>query len=235
MKSEIKKTNPNDRYFFLSTAIFFLLANLIGFTYSTTLRIEQEGSLPIHIYIHGVCFGLWIMMYFVQNVLIFSKNIKLHKRLGKWGSLILLSVLVSGFYVAFMVPVLYNSPIYIPGRDFSTMLLALLFGTMGLKYRKNPFTHKRLMMFCTLILSTAGIARAMGALGIPVTPVNAISAIFIPAIFLIIYDYFTYKKAFRPDIIGFFSLFLLFVFATPAVWDNRIMRPILLSIIKLLL
>ncbi|PZX48551.1 hypothetical protein LV85_03621 [Algoriphagus chordae] len=229
----LKREILGHRIFFLAIATFFLLSNMIGFGFSINSRIHTEGSLHTHIYIHGLCAGLWILLYFIQTVLVFSKRLKLHKELGLLGIVILISVLISGFYVAFMVPVIYQSDLGQAGRDFSTILLGVILSVIGLNYRRKPFIHKRLMMVATLIFSSAGIARMMDFIGLLnlFGPIGVVMALLIPVIALMVYDYFSYKKIFKVDLMSFLSICLIFVLATPPLWENHFLASILETIV----
>ncbi len=224
------RTRRTERIFFLAAASFFLLANLIGFGSSVNARLENEGSLAGHIYIHGLCAGLWIILYFIQTTLVFSRKVNWHVRLGKAGVLVLLLVLLSGFYVAFMVPVLYNvePPYSQPGRDFSAILLAVGTAFFGLKYRRKPFIHQRLMLIATLILSSAGIARAVNFLGLATLgPVGIISFLILPVIALFLVDYINQRRVFRVNFVGLLLVVSLFALSAPPVWENAILQPVM--------
>jgi len=227
-------TKKRERVFFLAIASFFLVANFVGFGYSLNSRLGNEESLHFHIYVHGISAALWIVLYFVQSALATSGNIKLHTIIGKAGSVVILLVLLTGFYVAFMVPVIYNvdAPYSQPGRDFSAILLAVVIAFIGLRKRKMPFIHKRLMMTSTLILSSAGIARFINALGLSGLGASGIiSMLFLPIILLIIHDYITYKKFFKINFVSITLVFLLFILSAPPFWDNPVFGPILEKIV----
>ncbi len=224
------RTKRSEHLFFMAAASFFLLANIIGFGTSVNSRIENEGSLAGHIYVHGLCAGLWIILYFIQTTLVFTGNVNWHIRLGKAGALVLLLILISGFYVAFMVPVLYEvePPYSQPGRDFSAILLAVGTAFMGLKYRKNPFVHKRLMLIATLILSSAGIARAVNFLGLATLgPVGIISFLILPIFALFLLDYINQRKVFRVNFVGLLLVVSLFALSAPPVWENEYLQPVM--------
>ena len=230
------KAKLTDRSFFVITAVFFLLVNIIGFSHSINSKIAKEGALHSHVYMHGIFASIWVLLYFVQTVLISSKNQKLHIQLGKLGLVILILVLLSGFYAAFMVPVIYEAkPPYVQApRDFSAIILVVILGALGLKYKNNAFVHKRMMMICTLLLSSAGIARTMIAFGVigSFGPFIIISSLFLPVIAMMIYDYITYKKVFKVDWIGILSICLLFVISTPPVWKNPVIQPFITAIVQ---
>lgn len=228
------RTNKKESVFFLAIASFFLVANFVGFGFTLNSRIEDEGSLHFHIYLHGICAALWIVLYFVQTALITSSNVKLHTIIGKAGSVVILLVLLTGFYVAFMVPVINNMdpPYSQPGRDFSAILLAVMIAFFGLKNRKMPFIHKRLMMTSTLILSSAGIARFIMAIGLEGLGTSGIiSILFLPIILLFIHDYITYKRVFKVNFISILLVFLLFILSAPPLWENPVFQPILENIV----
>lgn len=225
-----------DRVFFMATSIFFLLTNLIGFGYTLNSRVADEGTLATHIYVHGLCAFLWILLYFVQTTLIASNNTKTHMLLGKTGAVVLFLVLLSGFYVAFMVPVLYDvePPFSQPGRDFSAFLIAVVLGFFGLLKRKSPFVHKRLMMTATLILSSAGIARFTNAVGIGSLlpgPAGIITLLFVPVIALIIYDLVRLRRLHIIHLISVLSVGVLFVTAAPFLWGFDMVQSMMGAIV----
>ncbi len=226
--------STSDRIFFTGTALFFLLTNVIGFTSTVNSRIASDGSMAGHIYIHGICAGIWILLYLVQCLLIAGNRKRWHRSLGKAGGIVLAAVLISGFYVAFKVPSLYGpleeSSMIQPGRDFAMILMSVIFAILGIRFRHTFYVHKRLMMFATLLLSSAGIARTLGAIGLGGNIPFIISTLFLPVVALIIYDWFTYRKFFKVHLIGIVSILLIFVLAAPFLWENPVMQPVLYSI-----
>lgn len=225
----------SDRYFFLGSALFFLLVNVIGFSTSLNSRHESEGILPIHIYIHGVFSGLWILLYFLQNLVVTLGKMKWHFFLGRFALLVMAGILISGFYTAFRIPTLYYDEIpeslEQPGRDFVGFVVAAFLVAFALSKRKVPFVHKRLMLLGTLALSGAGMARFIRFF-IPEPSIPLIiSSLYFPVICMIIYDMLTYRKLYKIHAGGLACISILFVTAAPPFWNNGVMKPVITSLV----
>src|SRR5471032_2806400 len=87
-----------DRYFYSIVSFTMLVLTMIGFSKFLLQGRESEGNpvpAPILalVIVHGVGLLLWIVMFFVQSVLIASGNRKLHMKLG-WGTALIALVVV---------------------------------------------------------------------------------------------------------------------------------------------
>src|SRR6185437_1643940 len=74
---------PSDRNFFLLLLLFAWAATVSGFGYDMVQRSAQ-GTLnfPPIVHIHAVAFVGWLVLITVQILLVRTKNLALHKKLG---------------------------------------------------------------------------------------------------------------------------------------------------------
>jgi hypothetical protein len=93
--------NP-ERQFFLLTGVWFLALTVLGFSRSFFFRADYHGPLETPYLLHGFAFTSWLVIYLVQVGLITAGRIKWHMILGKLGAIVLIGVLVTGFYVVLL-------------------------------------------------------------------------------------------------------------------------------------
>lgn len=154
-----------DRAFYAGMAVASILAVFAGFARSYFLR-GYFGSPPLRplLHVHGFVFTSWILLFFVQTVLIASRHTGLHRRLGAFGAAWAALVVVIGLTTA----VSSARRNVATGGDGTLAFLAIPFGDMlvfailaaaAIAYRRRPETHKRLMLVATVSILDAAIAR----------------------------------------------------------------------------
>ena len=199
------KTKNSDRYFFLAFALYFLITQAIGFSHSSVERVAKEGGLPPIAIIHGTIGALWYILFTVQTILINRKNIRLHKTLGLVSIPLVVAVFLTGIYAIFRVntPV-EDVPFDLMKSEVGLFTLGLIYATLGFKYRRRPHDHKRYYLMSMIMLSPAGIARLMDAIGFQPSAVIVYLLILfvIPLLLILAYDLIGYKKVFRGTLIG---------------------------------
>jgi hypothetical protein len=137
---------------------------VLGFAKTYYLKVLfGTPSLSPLFHIHGLVMSLWIVLFIVQTQLVASHKVALHKKLGMFGGLVALSVLVVGFLGAVTAARLGRSPgppplvfLVVPMGDL------VVFATMvgfGLAYRARLDSHKRLMLLSCIGILGAAIAR----------------------------------------------------------------------------
>ena len=94
---------PSDRSLFLGAAVMFPLLVLLGYFksyyFSTFFDAAPLANALVHA--HGIIMTLWVVYFVGQVLLIRSKNIKLHKRLGMVGIGLAVLVVVVGMVTAY--------------------------------------------------------------------------------------------------------------------------------------
>lgn len=145
--------------FYLLIGVIGLLAVLTGF-FTTYIKPSLYGSFsaPLIIHIHGfLAFG-WVLLFLVQTIAVKYRNLRIHKRLGYFGLLIALGIIVTmlptGLFqvnkdLAKGLGIMAISQLV--GIVTTAVMFAILVAT-GFVYRKKPKIHKRLFLLATVVL-----------------------------------------------------------------------------------
>lgn len=201
-----------ERAFYLSmTAAIFLLV-LWGFAPSFYLRnymtppptfIDGSGLSRWLFIVHGLLFTGWLALFATQTVLIGSKRLPVHKRVGKAAYPLYFAVVALGLGVTWF-GARYGFHVPLDSITFSALpwLVILVFailGWAGLNERRDPQRHKRLMLLATIAMADAGIAR-VPAFG-PFLPQWLTPTVFM-LIPLILWDLATLRRLHRTTVGG---------------------------------
>jgi hypothetical protein len=161
----------SDRRFFLTIAIVVALVVFAGFAPTYYLRgYYYSEPLPGVFRIHGAIFSAWVALYVVQTALVSARRTDIHRKLGLVGGALAVGMIVFGYLAAiaaarrgFSTPGLPPPLVFLAVPMFDLVVFGSLVGT-ALWYRRNPATHKRLMLLAMLAVITAAIARLPGVL-----------------------------------------------------------------------
>jgi hypothetical protein len=202
MRNRRVSTPNRDRIFFSLTALWFVVLVFVGFARTFYFRSLPE-PLPTNLIVHGVVYSAWVVLFFVQAVLISARRPRWHFALGSLGAVLLVLMIPVGFQVVLVKAVAGLKSVDHAGANLTTLAVGFALAFAGLANRKRPFVHKRLMVFATLMLTVAAADRVAIFLGLddsrPFRKVLAVT----PGLALVIYDASTQRR------IPFLSLGLL--------------------------
>src|SRR5579864_2103130 len=163
------KNVRTDNVFFSGMAVLSLVAVFAGFARTYFLAGLFLAPLPNWlIQLHGAVFTLWILLFVFQIGLVGARKVRLHRRLGLLGFglgllMIVLGVLAASDRLARHVgepgkstPEEVRAFYAVPMGD---MLMFATFVGLGYRRRREPATHKRLMLFATFALLDAAFDR----------------------------------------------------------------------------
>ncbi len=153
-----------DRRFYTFMGFLVAAIILLGFGKTYYLKLMYgTPALPTLVHIHGLVMTTWFLLFIVQAKLVSARRVDLHKKLGIFGALVALAVLIVGPMTAIHAARLGHTPgppplvfLVVPIGDM--IVFAGLVGT-GLWYRRRPETHRRLMLLSCIGMATAAIAR----------------------------------------------------------------------------
>jgi hypothetical protein len=156
--------HPWDRNFYLVMVALAWLGILRGFGGEIAGRIRTHPpAYPIIVHFHAVIFVGWLVLFTVQVLLIRSKKLSTHKKLG--FGLVYLAGLMAVIGPATALTVQHRS-IGRPDADFAFLSVQLIdilafvgLTGAGLLLRKSPASHKRLILLGTIYTTGAGYAR----------------------------------------------------------------------------
>ena len=147
----------SDRRIYAAAAILFPIIVLIGFAPTYYLKFAfGDPPLPsMLVHVHGLLMTVWIGLFITQVYLISSKNIKVHQKLGIFGMFLATAIVIVGAMTGIASAARGGGVPGIPPLSFlivplgDVFVFAILFAG-AIYYRRQPATHKRLMMLTVL-------------------------------------------------------------------------------------
>jgi hypothetical protein len=184
-----------DRWIYAGIAALFFVTALVGFIPSSldkmaSVQAGQRPAFPLLVHAHAVLMGSWLALLVVQSVLVASGKTGFHRRLGMvafWHVpvLVLLMILMTryGWESVLHTPPSAMPPEALAGLKafFANLLLGQVavivlfpvFVFWALRVRRtDPESHKRLMLFATLLPLLAAVDRATGRWGVSSAPMS---------------------------------------------------------------
>ncbi len=187
--------------FFVVTSGVLLAIVLIGFSRSFFLKVlfEDPGiivheaerlrgdggnglgvpELPLHVKAHGALMTAWMLLFFVQTLLINSGRRTVHQTLGVGGLFLAVGVVVSGVTAILLalprlialanppdpsIVIAENLPAF--SGDVG-LFMAFSIAVGGAAYfRRRPETHKQLMLLASMTLIAPAITRILAWSGL---------------------------------------------------------------------
>jgi hypothetical protein len=160
-----------DRLFYTAAGAIFLVLIVIGFQHYIFGGKHDDGtpidpSMLTTVVAHSSAIFAWYVLFFVQSLLISTRNRPLHMKLG-WSVLVIASMIaVTGPLVAIrslrlLLRLDSSASIFWPGRQFLLIMfteiaLYVVFVAIGVFIRKRPRIHRPMMLLaCLPILSGA--------------------------------------------------------------------------------
>lgn len=200
-ETALPKRASRSRWFFPGFSGVVLAFVLVGFAPSFYLRpLFTTRPLPVYLYVHGVVLTAWFVLVFVQTCLVAAHRTDLHRRLGiagvfDAGLVVLLSVFVTIKAIARYIAAGVN-PAEIQFIVIGDLVSLAVFSTMivtGVRMRRRPDWHKRIMMASCIIIIGPAIAR-LERVGLAV-PVPVVLLLLLMA--LVLYDFISLRRLHR--------------------------------------
>jgi hypothetical protein len=136
-----------------------------GFAHSYFLAGTVRAPLPnVLIHIHGAVFTSWIILLLIQNALVVTHNVTIHRKLGMWGFGLAASMFVLGI-LAGVDAMRRGTALWgldaqgflaVPFTDITLFAVLIYF---AFRARRHPEAHKRLILIATLAITDAAVAR----------------------------------------------------------------------------
>jgi hypothetical protein len=155
-----------DRQFYVGMAIVAAVAVVIGFAPTYFLRASyQSTSLPLYLRIHGFLFTTWIALFIAQTSLVAARRTDIHRRLG-WATVALAVIMVIAGTTAGILSGRrevaaghVDEALSFLTTPLFSMVVFPAFVAAAIRFRRQPQTHKRLMLLATISLLDAPVAR----------------------------------------------------------------------------
>jgi hypothetical protein len=158
------RPDDSERRFFLWATLGIALLVLIGFSPTYYLKTSfGTPALPWWTHTHGLLMSSWFALLIVQARLIATRRVDLHRRLGVFGALLALTIVLTLTAVSIHSVQLGHTPGPPPaillGLNFAPIVLFAGFVAAALLWRARGDYHKRLMLLASLSLLPAAVVR----------------------------------------------------------------------------
>ncbi len=168
---------PRRDRFFLAMSAGLMLILLIGFSPTLYLRaVFDVPPIPLYLHVHGATVTAWFVLLVSQALLVNTRRVHIHRRVGVAGVLFGAAVVPAGLIATLNVvgrlpemglelePVIYFITWVVWG-NFHTLLGFVVFVATALTLRHRSDFHKRLMLLATMCLMAPPLARVSGMFG----------------------------------------------------------------------
>ena len=158
-----------ERLFYCGMALLVTAGVVIGFGPTWFMRGYMASARPLAplaplVIVHAVAFTAWIVLFVVQAGLISGRQHKLHMRLGMATVGLAVVVVSLGLLTGARSAAIGSGPPSVPpltwfAVPFLDMVVFSGLVAGGFIYRRDPQTHKRLMLCATLLMLQPGVGR----------------------------------------------------------------------------
>jgi len=183
-----------DRWYFVAMALVMIVVAVAGFAPSIIDPSRRLAPLTPLVAAHGILVFCWLLLFLFQTVLIGSRQIAFHRRMGI-VAVVLLTVLVPLSYVV-TVHMVHRGfdlsgdqggktdPLFGSIFNFATLIEFLVLAGIALAYRRRKEIHTRFMLFANISLMGAPIAHFLGHFGVlsPFTVLGGLALFFLSAV-----------------------------------------------------
>lgn len=155
-----------DRRAVLVCSVLTLAVLVIGFSYDMVVHDKWNPlKFPWYVHVHAVAYTAWLVLLAVQVALVRTGNVAQHRQLGRIAFVLLPVMLISGP----LVPILLRNAEPAPdplayafmGTQFTNAFGCVTLLAAGLYFRRDPATHKRLMLMGTIAVTEPGFGRVL--------------------------------------------------------------------------
>jgi hypothetical protein len=168
MNAVLKSLSRFDRRFYLGCGLVFFALMVWAFakTYYLKMLFDTPALAPL-VHIHGIVMTGWIVLLVVQASLIAARRVQWHRRLGTFGGVWAILVVILGSTTTFHAAareVKAHSPtamlqVSVLGLELLQMLLFAGFVGAAIWWRHRTDYHKRLMLLSAACMLPSVIPR----------------------------------------------------------------------------
>ena len=173
------------RGFYIGAAVFLILVSLAGFGPSIVDQSKRNALPTMLVAAHGLITAGWLLLFLTQTILVRTRRVSLHRRVGRIAPIAALAMVAVGFVTVVEMsrrgydlsgdlsrigarpgaPLQTREELAI--GMFAPLLAFANFGILiagGLWFRHRPDIHKRLMLLAMMSLSAPPIIHMCGFL-----------------------------------------------------------------------
>jgi hypothetical protein len=227
------KPTPGRSRFYVAIALIAAAIVFAGFArtffFNAFFAHGYLGTLRI---VHGTVFSLWLVLLLVQTTLVARKRTDIHRRLGIFGFVLAVLMIIVGLAMAFNAakygfhgaglppPLIFVAVPFFDIVVFATLIAAAFY------YRRKPEIHKRLIIVATISILPPALARfcLLSPVLMKTLPFSAFIGADLILLGCILYDYSKTKNLQRAWLWGGLLFFLSFplrmLIASTTAWQS---------------
>lgn len=155
-----------DRYFYFAMSLLAAVVVIWGFSHTVDQNlIHAAPPRPLILWFHGAAFSAWIAFFIFQSALVRTRNVKIHRFFGWFGTALATAMVLLGVTTAIVMGRFDTYRLHQPGSDafliiplYDMLTFAILIG-LAIAWRKRPELHRRLIFIATCVLLDAAFGR----------------------------------------------------------------------------
>jgi hypothetical protein len=152
--------------FFTGMALAALAVALIGFAPSYYLRsFSTAEPLTTLVHLHGGLATAWLLLFVGQTSLVAAGRTDVHRRVGPAGAALAVLFVIVGYFTAItaarkgVTPPGGPPPLAFLAVPLATLLSFAALTALGIAWRRQRDTHRRLMLLATIAILPPAFAR----------------------------------------------------------------------------
>jgi hypothetical protein len=162
----VRRDSLLNKYFYFLMS--FPITAVVAYGFSRTVGknlIHPVIPRPSILYVHAAIFTAWLGFFPLQSLLVRTRNVKWHRRIGRFGAGMAATMFVLGVATAITMARFNAVQLHQSGTEFNLMIPLfdmLCFGctiALAIYWRKTPENHRRLIFIATCALTAAGFGR----------------------------------------------------------------------------
>ena len=171
-----RKRSFVERWFFVGIASIMIATTIAGFLPAIISPATRRAPLSLLDAAHGIAFLAWQLLYLAQSLLVATRHVGWHRRLGVTSVVLLTLIIPLGFATTTaMIRRGFDLSGDLSGRphfdphpaagsifNFAVLFTFSVLAIAAILYRRRPEIHKRLMLFANIALMHAAIAHLVG-------------------------------------------------------------------------
>lgn len=167
-----------EKLFFLIMAATIAVTVVVAFNLFYAAGLSSFDS-PWWVHVHAVTFVGWIVLYVLQNTLVFRNDLALHRKLGRIGAVYAAWMVLVGLVLTPLTLAVGRSPPFFTPSYFLALdwVNVAVFGGLvyaAIRNRGRTDWHRRLMLCATICVIAPAVGRLIVLSGAEMTaPVNA--------------------------------------------------------------
>ncbi len=144
-------------------SLVLLALVIVGFSSRAALFPDRLPPGRATLYLHIVVTGAWFVLLLGQTVLVNLGHRRRHRTIGRYSVALAVVIVVSGFIMVYENNAREFIWVQVISNSLNMVTFAVLFG-LGIRHRKEPPYHKRMLIFASLAMMSPALARLSDAL-----------------------------------------------------------------------